>query len=450
MPETKRPLEVFLCHASADKPKVRELYRDLRKRGIKPWLDEEDLLPGQEWDVEIAKALRSSDAIIICLSKNSVDKAGYIQREIKFALDKALDMPEGRILLIPIRFEECEVPFRLARYQWVDLFETSGFTKLMRALRYQASQLGRSTVTVPKTPVVIGKDNQVFEKDEQQAIEEAVREQLEKEEREVVLGQEEWEVPESVAQEPVKREAAEKRPYQPPIEVLKPKNEKPGGQITKSRRKLNTAGFVTLVGVVATTCVALIASAFLLNKLSNGFLQTAPTGTVTEDASQSTFTAAARTFQAQLTQPVVFSTRTPPGSLATQSAPTLPPAGSATAVCDLALFVRDMNIPDGTQFAPGAAFTKTWRLRNVGACTWSGYSLVFDSGDQMGALSPQTIQTVSPGQEVDLSVDFTAPATAGSYRSYWRIRNSSGVLIPLLGGTEGKTFFVGIRVTNTP
>ncbi len=176
--------------------------------------------------------------------------------------------------------------------------------------------------------------------------------------------------------------------------------------------------------------------------------------TPTEEGANAVFTAAALTVQAQLTQSVPFSTPTLPLPAATSTSvsvptlpgSTLPPAASATAVCDQAQFVRDITIPDGSQIAPGATFTKTWRLRNAGVCTWSGYTLVFESGDQMGATSPQTIGSVPPGQEVDISVNFTAPATAGSYRSYWRIRNSSGVLIPVLGGTQGKSFFVDIKV----
>ena len=150
MPEAKRPLKIFLCHTSVDKPKVRELYRYLRRRGIQPWLDEENLIGGQDWQVEIPKALSTSDAIIVCLTKNAVDKEGYVQKEIKFALDKALEMPEGRIYLIPVRFEECEVPFSLSRYQWVDLFEQNGFPRLMKSLRTRASQLERAAVQVPK------------------------------------------------------------------------------------------------------------------------------------------------------------------------------------------------------------------------------------------------------------------------------------------------------------
>ncbi len=139
----KRPLTVFLCHASADKPKVRELYRTLKRRGVRPWLDEEDLIPGHNWEMEIQKALLSSDAIIICLTPNSMSKEGYVQKEIKFALDKAMEMPEGRIFIIPARLEECELPFSLRRYQAVNLYEKVGYTKLMQALKLRASQLER-------------------------------------------------------------------------------------------------------------------------------------------------------------------------------------------------------------------------------------------------------------------------------------------------------------------
>lgn len=166
------------------------------------------------------------------------------------------------------------------------------------------------------------------------------------------------------------------------------------------------------------------------------------------------FTAAALTVQAMSTQVTPFSTLTLPPPPATNTAASFPtlalpsatPVFSATPVCEQAQFVKDMSIPDGSVFAPGAAFTKTWRLRNAGVCTWSGYSLVFDSGDSMNGTSPTPIGTVGPGQDVDLSVDLTAPAANGSYRGYWRIRNASGVLIPVLGGTEGRSFFVDIKV----
>lgn len=132
--DDNRPLKVFLCHSSGDKPEVRKLYRYLLSHGVDAWLDEEKLLPGQDWNFEIEKALHSSDVIVVCLSQSSVNKEGYVQREIKFALDKALEKPDGTIFIIPARLEECELPYRLKPYQWVDLFEDGGREKLMKAL----------------------------------------------------------------------------------------------------------------------------------------------------------------------------------------------------------------------------------------------------------------------------------------------------------------------------
>jgi formylglycine-generating enzyme required for sulfatase activity len=140
MPEEKPPLKVFLCHASTDKSKVKEYHRALKRRGFQPWLDEIDLLPGQDWQFEIPRAIETSDAIIIFLSNESVDKAGYVQKEIKFALDKALEMPEGRIFIIPARLESCDVPASLKKYQWVDLFARGGREKLMNVLELLADQ----------------------------------------------------------------------------------------------------------------------------------------------------------------------------------------------------------------------------------------------------------------------------------------------------------------------
>jgi formylglycine-generating enzyme required for sulfatase activity len=140
--EFQRRLRVFLCHASGDKPAVRDLYRRLCADGIEPWLDEEDLLSGQDWQREILRAVRAADVVIVCLSRASITKAGYVQKEIKFALDVADEQPEGAIFLIPLRLEACEVPERLSRWQWVNLFDDSGYERLMRSLRVRAETLG--------------------------------------------------------------------------------------------------------------------------------------------------------------------------------------------------------------------------------------------------------------------------------------------------------------------
>jgi hypothetical protein len=127
-------MQVFLCHSSGDKAAVRELWRRLRSDGHSPWLDEQELLPGQDWQLEIRKAVRTSKIVLVCLSKDSINKSGYVQKELRFALDVADEQPEGTIFLIPVRLEECEVPERLARWQWVDIFQPDGYEKLLRTL----------------------------------------------------------------------------------------------------------------------------------------------------------------------------------------------------------------------------------------------------------------------------------------------------------------------------
>ncbi len=127
--------KIFLCHASQDKPRVRDLYKRLRGDGFEVWLDTEDLLPGQDWDLEIRRAIRTSRVVLVCLSSTSTGKRGYVQKEIKHALDVADEQPEGSIFLIPVRLEHCELPDRLQKWHWVNLFEEDGYAKLVKSLR---------------------------------------------------------------------------------------------------------------------------------------------------------------------------------------------------------------------------------------------------------------------------------------------------------------------------
>lgn len=135
------PLKIFLCHASEDKSVVRKLYERLKQNFV-PWLDAEDLLPGQDWQLEIEKAVHNSHIVIVCLSNKSITKSGYVQKEIKYALDVADKQPEGALFVIPLKLEECQVPERLSRWQWVNDFQADGYQKLMRALDVRAKELG--------------------------------------------------------------------------------------------------------------------------------------------------------------------------------------------------------------------------------------------------------------------------------------------------------------------
>lgn len=114
----------------------------------------------------------------------------------------------------------------------------------------------------------------------------------------------------------------------------------------------------------------------------------------------------------------------------------LPTVGSSD-TCNLASFVTDVTIPDGTQIEFNQTFSKTWRLKNAGTCTWtSGYTLVFESGDQMGGPASQTLTngSVAPGQNLDITVNLVAPGSAGTYRGNWKIREPGGALFGLSNG----------------
>ncbi len=143
---------------------------------------------------------------------------------------------------------------------------------------------------------------------------------------------------------------------------------------------------------------------------------------------------------ATLTQlPPLPATATPLG----QPPPTIQPTG-----CDKAAFVTDVTVQDGTSFAPGAAFTKTWRLKNAGSCTWTtSYKLVYYSGEQMSAPTMVNLPwSAGFGQAVDISVNMVAPSTAGKYRGYWILANATGQFFGI-GTDASKPVWVEINVS---
>jgi hypothetical protein len=133
----------------------------------------------------------------------------------------------------------------------------------------------------------------------------------------------------------------------------------------------------------------------------------------------------------------------------TSTVPTNTSVPTAGAGCDRAQFVSDVTVPDGTAFSPNASFSKTWRLKNAGTCTWTtAYSVVFASGDRMGGVETLLPETVVPGQTVDVGINLTAPSLAGSYRGFWQLKNASGALFGI-GTTYDKPFWVDIVVTGS-
>ncbi len=160
-------------------------------------------------------------------------------------------------------------------------------------------------------------------------------------------------------------------------------------------------------------------------------------------------TSAASTVEARFTLTAAAFTPTPPPPTETEAAATDEPEATPTAtspviavvtnaegtqveLCDNLIYVADVTVPDGTIMSPGQDFVKTWRVRNTGACPWgAGYVLAY-AGYTI-PMSGQFIamtEVIQPGQEVEVSVQFTAPSQAGEYLSAWTMRNPQGVTFP--------------------
>lgn len=131
---SERAPKVFISYAREDEKQAAQLYDRLRGSGYEPWIDMRDLRVGQEWEPTIRQAIRDADFIVICLSNRSLSKRGFIQKEIRFALECYGSIPFGEAFLLPVRLEECPPPPPLSPIQYVDLFLGDGFERLDQAI----------------------------------------------------------------------------------------------------------------------------------------------------------------------------------------------------------------------------------------------------------------------------------------------------------------------------
>lgn len=162
--------------------------------------------------------------------------------------------------------------------------------------------------------------------------------------------------------------------------------------------------------------------------------------------------------QAGATQaPAAAATNTPLVVTATVALPTstasntpVPVTNTPAAVCNQAAFITDVTVKDGTQMSKGEDFTKTWRIKNTGTCTWDGdYTVVFSSGTNLANKSSFDLpEDVSPGETADISIPMEAPDKNGTYTSNWVIRSDTGATFGVngSGGSAGVPFFALIKV----
>jgi uncharacterized protein YkwD len=162
--------------------------------------------------------------------------------------------------------------------------------------------------------------------------------------------------------------------------------------------------------------------------------------------------------------PVLFVTSTLPPTKPALSLPTpIPPTGTpdasttitpggtastSPASCkDSAILIEDVTYPDNTRVPAGQKFTKTWKLQNVGTCTWTGYKIAFSSGDRMNSPDTAPVPETAAKSTVDVSIDLTAPSVDGLYRGNYELRNAKDEIVSI--GIE-KVFWVQIIVGSIP
>lgn len=139
--EPSERIRVFLAYAEEDRAQVKKLYTELQKAGFEPWMDQEKLVPGQNWPRAIERAIELSDFFLGCFSRRSTVKRGHFQCELRYALDLASRVPLEDIFLVPLRLDECDIPRQIARKtQYVDLFPNwdIGVEKLTSMMLRQA------------------------------------------------------------------------------------------------------------------------------------------------------------------------------------------------------------------------------------------------------------------------------------------------------------------------
>lgn len=127
----------FISYAHEDRAAALKLYTDLRARGANPWLDEKELLGGQEWEVAIRKAVHECTHFLALLSSHSVNKRGFVQKEVRQAIDILDEFPPGEIFIIPVRLDDANPSHEaLKKLHWIDLFPSyqQGLRKLAKSL----------------------------------------------------------------------------------------------------------------------------------------------------------------------------------------------------------------------------------------------------------------------------------------------------------------------------
>ncbi len=167
--------KIFISYAREDRETARKLYKVLKKAGLEPWMDKANLVAGQNWKYEISQAIKKSDYLIALLSSESVSKRGFVQKEFNHALEVLGEIPPGEIYIIPVRLDDCDVPYeKLHDIHWADLFPdyNEGLREVLRAFGINAKirePVKKTKQAEPQKPVTDDSTDSVAVKETKQA-----------------------------------------------------------------------------------------------------------------------------------------------------------------------------------------------------------------------------------------------------------------------------------------
>lgn len=125
---------IFISYARPDLVAAEAVVKLLTSAGFPTWFDKKNLKGGQDWEFEIRKHIRVASLVLVCLSTNAVDRKGFFHKEMRYALDEALKLPKGRVFIVPVCFNECDIPDDLRRWQAISLFEPSASWELLSSI----------------------------------------------------------------------------------------------------------------------------------------------------------------------------------------------------------------------------------------------------------------------------------------------------------------------------
>lgn len=121
-------------------------YTWLKENGLDVWIDCHSIKPGQNWDFEIKRALDKSSFVVAFISRHSYNRRGYVQRELKIALDNLSEKLIDDIYIVPVTLDDdVEIPEQLKGIQCISDSDSQCKEKVSDAITFQLGRLGVQT-----------------------------------------------------------------------------------------------------------------------------------------------------------------------------------------------------------------------------------------------------------------------------------------------------------------